>query len=116
MQGSGIPDLPLNDHIINSALLDIAERLRQMKRSLSDFPEMPTPVDGPQHAQSALMQQELRYDRAAQQQFYDSAVVGLNADQRAVLDAVKTALDAPPQQVWFSPPASCIIQDPQHGD
>ena len=37
------PQVELNEHILNSALLDIENRLETVGKSLSDFPGMPVP-------------------------------------------------------------------------
>ena len=38
-----VPDVQLDEHILNSVLLDIQERLQQQGKSLADFPCMPIP-------------------------------------------------------------------------
>ena len=38
-----VPDVQLDEHILNSVLLDIQERLQQQGKSLADFPGMPIP-------------------------------------------------------------------------
>lgn len=100
LQASGNRDLPADDCIYNRALLALAECLRPHSKTLADFPGMPTPTAAPpSHSLSAVIQSETSYNRRAQQAFYESALGGLNADQRLALDAVCTAITAPPEQV-----------------
>ena len=76
------PNIELDEHILNSALLDIEYRLEKQGRSLSDFGGMPVPshVHSP-HDQPRIIQEELEFNVSDQAFIAETNVPLLNPDQ-----------------------------------
>ena len=59
--------MELNERILNTALLDIENRLETVGKSLSDFPDMPVPNNNrSSYEQPRVIQDELDYSEADQ--------------------------------------------------
>ena len=58
-----VPDIEVDEHILNAALVDIDKRLQSQGKSLTDFPCMPIPIHTRSPYEEALIiQRELDYN------------------------------------------------------
>jgi ATP-dependent DNA helicase PIF1 len=88
------PHRGIDQHIIDQALLDISQHLAAMGgRTLREF-ELPVPSPAAwQNSPSVLEQERGRYNQVDQQQVYDTNAPLLNVEQKAVVEAVRGAVD-----------------------
>ena len=91
-------DIQFDEHILNSTLLDIENRLLKLGNSLSQFPGMPLHKSTRSPYQEALIiQKELDYDINEQLKIIDCKISSHNYDQQTVFDAVMTAVNSTDQ-------------------
>ena len=58
-----MPDIQVDEHILNAALVDIDKRLQNQGKSLDDFPGMPIPIRIKRpHEEALIIQRELDYN------------------------------------------------------
>lgn len=100
MQVTGNPLLPLGNDIIDAALLEVQHYLEDQMQTLSNYgmrvPRAATRVDA---GLQRLRDEELAYDQVALAAEVEQNLQLLNADQRAVWEAVRGALDDERPQV-----------------
>uniref|UniRef100_A0A0G4HEZ5 ATP-dependent DNA helicase n=1 Tax=Chromera velia CCMP2878 TaxID=1169474 RepID=A0A0G4HEZ5_9ALVE len=128
-QQQGVPrhvPFPFTAEDYNCALRYIDDRLAAHSKSLRDFslPVPPPPAAGPQRPR--VVQAELDFNPAAKAQYYSTHLPLLNAEQRALHDAVMTALTQQEGAAFFlDAPAGtgktftecvCLSGERQHGN
>ena len=88
------PDVQLDEHILNSVMLDIEGRLQKHGKSLEDYPGMPIPkhIRYP-YEEPRLIQNELDYSVSDMLDMVRVNVPLLNADQLIVFNTVMKATD-----------------------
>ena len=88
------PNLELDEHILNSALLDIEHRLEKQGKSLTDFGGMPDPshTRSP-HDQPRIIQDQLGFNVAEQAFIAETNVPLLNPDQLEIFNCIMTAIN-----------------------
>jgi hypothetical protein len=112
----GMPDLPLDQRIIDAALLHIQDLLLAQGQNLTRYgwlpEEVPVQEEDPHDGlrQSVLLRTELRYDREVLSERARNCQSMLNADQQAVFQEVTYALEHPeaPNRTFFvNSPGGC---------
>ena len=88
------PILELDEHILNSALLDIECRLENQGKSLSDFGGMPIPshIRSP-YEQPRIIQEELEFNVSDQTLIAETNVPLLNPDQLKIYNCIMEAIN-----------------------
>ena len=90
------PQVELNERILNTALLDIDNRLETVGKSLSDFPDMPVPnKNRSSYEQPRVIQDELDYSEADQVTITEKNISLINTDQLAIFNCIIAALNQP---------------------
>ena len=84
-----VPNVQMNEHILNSVLLDIQERLQQQGKSLANFPGMPIPRNiHNRYEQPRVIQDELDLCPGDESESVHDNVHLLNADQLKIYFAI----------------------------
>ena len=86
-------DLELDEHILNSVLLDLEYRLSKYGKSLSDFPGMPIPVNvSNPYDKSRVILNELSYFVNEQNNIMNHNLPLLNTDQLRIYNIITEAV------------------------
>ena len=89
-----VPDVQLDEHILNSVLLDIQERLQQQGKSLADFPGMPIPRNiRNRYEEPRVIQDELDLCPGDESESVQDNVHLLNADQLRIYYAIMKCVE-----------------------
>ena len=88
-----LPEVELDEHILNSVLLDLEYRLSKYGKSLSDFPGMPIPVNvSNPYEESRVILNELSYRVNEQNHIMNHNLPLLNTDQLRIYNIVIVAV------------------------
>ena len=88
-----LPEVELDEHILNSVLLDLEYRLSKYGKSLSDFPGMPIPVNvSNPYEESRVILDELSYSVNEQNDIMNHNLPLLNTDQLRIYNIVIEAV------------------------
>ena len=88
-----LPEVELDEHILNSVLLDLEYRLSKYGKSLSDFPGMPIPVNvSNPYEESRVILDELSYSVNEQNDIMNHNLPLLNTDQLRIYNIVTEAV------------------------
>ena len=88
-----LPEVELDEHILNSVLLDLEYRLSKYEKSLSDFQGMPIPVNVSNHyEESRVILDELSYSVNEQNDIMNHNLPLLNTDQLRIYNIVIEAV------------------------
>ena len=87
------PEVELDDHILNSVLLDIKYRTSKYGKSLSDFQGMPIPVNVSNPYESRLVLDEISYSVDEQNDIMNHNLPLLNTDQLRIYSIVIGAVN-----------------------
>ena len=89
-----VPDVQLDEHILNSVLLDIEQRLEKHGKSLSDYPGMPLPRNiRNRYEEPRVIQDELDLCVSDQLERFQTNANLLNADQLIIFNTIMKVLD-----------------------
>ena len=80
---------------LNTALLDLENRLETVGKSLSDFPDMPVPNKNSSYEQPRVIQDELDYSVSDQVTITEKNISLLNTDQLAIFNCIIAAINQP---------------------
>ena len=84
-----LPEVELDEHILNSVVLDLEYRLSKYGKSLSDFPGMPTPVNvSNPYEKYRVILDELSYCVNEQNDIMNHNLPLLNTDQLRIYNIV----------------------------
>ena len=87
-------NVELDEHILNSVLLDLEYRLQKHGKSLTDYPGMPIPtnVSNP-YEESRIIMDELDYNVGEQNDIVSQNLPLLNADQLSIYNIIIAAVN-----------------------
>ena len=89
-----VPDVQLDDHILNSVLLDIEQRLEKHGESLSDYPGMSMPRNiRNRYEEPRVIQDELDLCISDQLEQFQTNANQLNAGQLIIFNTIMKVLD-----------------------
>ena len=89
-----VPDIEVDEHILNAALVDIDKCLQNQGKSLANFPGMPLPIHTRSPYEEALIiQRELDYNVDEQLAIVVHDVPSLNSDQLSAFTSIMTAIN-----------------------
>ena len=96
-----VPDIQLDQHILNLALVDIENRIQKLGKSLSDISGMPLPsTTRSPYEEALIIQTELDYNVGEQLEIVGRDVPSLNSDQRNVFGAVMAVINDPEPYIF----------------
>ena len=89
-----VSDVQLDEHILNSVLLDIKQRLEKHGESLSDYPGMSMPRNTRnRYEEPRVIQDELDLCVSDQLERFQTNANQLNADQLIIFNTIMKVLD-----------------------
>ena len=88
------PNVELDEHILNSVLLDLEYRLQKHGKYLADYPGMPIPTNmSNPYEESRIIMDELDYNVSEQNDIVSQNLPLLNADQLSIYNIIIAAVN-----------------------